>query len=259
MITFSYDRVSSDEQVKEGLNLKIKKDKYAKLGIKPEHMYSDAGISGGFDETQELKIQVTEEEFIVRFPIKKRPGFNALIQKLKTTPNSKLVFSKYDRISRSSSFGDLFFIWLKQQEIEWEALEDIDTHQSPAMRRFLLAWANDRRDNDATNIESQRQNLYEQGTFAYKSPFGYKRNKEGKLELDTPKCLIVANIFTETIQGISYKEICKKYDIHPAQYYKIIKNKTYCGYTHHKNEWKKTEQVPTIITEEEYQKANSKS
>lgn len=254
---FSYDRVSSSEQEREGINLKIKKEKYRKLGLKEENMYADGGISGGFSEIDEVKIRITPEEFIVSFPIKKRPEFNKLIQKLNTTPNSKLIFSKYDRISRSSSFGDLFFIWLAQKNIEWEALEDIDTHQSPAMRRFLLAWANDRRDNDATNIASQRKNLYDADKWSVKSVLGYiKPEKEGTLELDPPKALMIRNIFEMTIQRIDHKIICEKWKIFPAQYYRIIHNKVYCGYIHNLGQWKKSESVPQIITEEEYNKVN---
>lgn len=255
---YSYDRVSSSEQEKEGINLKIKKEKYQKLGLKEENMFADGGISGGFSEIDEVKIRITAEEFIVSFPIKKRPEFNKLIQKLNTTPNSKLIFSKYDRISRSSSFGDLFFIWLAQKGIEWEALEDIDTHQSPAMRRFLLAWANDRRDNDATNIASQRKNLYDADKWSVKSVLGYIKTKEGKLELDPTKAGMIKDIFSKTITGIDHKTICEKWKIFPAQYYRIIHNKTYCGYLNYKGEWKKSESVPAIITEEEYNKVNSK-
>jgi DNA invertase Pin-like site-specific DNA recombinase len=256
MNIYSYDRVSSSEQEKEGINLKIKKEKYQKLGLKEENMYADGGISGGFSEIDELKIRITPEEFIVSFPIKKRPEFNKLIQKLNTTPDSKLIFSKYDRISRSSSFGDLFFIWLAQKGIEWEALEDIDTHQSPAMRRFLLAWANDRRDNDATNIASQRKNLYDADKWSVKSIIGYTKTKEGRLELDPAKARMIKDIFEMTIKGIDSKTICEKYKIFPAQYYRIKKNKTYCGYLNYKGDWKKSESVPAIITEEEWNKAN---
>jgi DNA invertase Pin-like site-specific DNA recombinase len=258
MNIFSYDRVSSAEQEKEGINLKIKKDKYQKLGLKEENMYADGGISGGFSEIDEVKIRITPEEFIVSFPIKKRPEFNKLIQKLNTTPDSKLIFSKYDRISRSSSFGDLFFIWLQQKNIEWEALEDIDTHQSPAMRRFLLAWANDRRDNDATNIASQRKNLYDADKWSVKSIIGYTKTKEGKLELDPIKSKMIRNIFEMTLEGTDHKTICEKYNIFPAQYYRIIHNKVYCGYINYKGEWKKSESVPAIITEEDYNKVNAK-
>jgi DNA invertase Pin-like site-specific DNA recombinase len=257
MNIFSYDRVSSSEQEKEGINLKIKKEKYQKLGLSEANMFADGGISGGFSEIDEVKIRITSEEFIVSFPIKKRPEFNKLIQKLNVTPNSKLIFSKYDRISRSSSFGDLFFIWMAQKGIEWEALEDIDTHQSPAMRRFLLAWANDRRDNDATNIASQRKNLFDADKWSVKSVIGYIKTKEGRLELDPEKARMIKNIFNMTLDGKNYKEICEKWDIHPAQYYRIIKNKTYCGYINYKGQWKKSDSVPAIITEEEFYKANA--
>lgn len=258
MNIFSYDRVSSDEQKKEGINLKIKRQKFIKLGLKEENNYSDAGISGGFDETSEVKIRVTPEEFIVSFPIKKRPGFNKLIQQLNNTPECKLIFSKYDRISRSSSFGDLFFIWLEQKKIEWEALEDIDTHKSPSMRRFLFVWANDRKDNDASNIDSQRKNLYNEDKWAYKCVLGYEKTEEGTIQINEKKALMIKDIFNMTIQKIDYKQICEKYNLHPAQYYKIIHNKTYIGYVHYKKEWKKSETVPQIITEEEYNKANYK-
>ena len=254
----SYDRVSSSEQEKEGINLKIKKEKYQRLGLKEENMFADGGISGGFSEIDEVKIRITPEEFIVAFPIKKRPEFNKLIQKLNTTPNTKLIFSKYDRISRSSSFGDLFFIWLAQKGIEWEALEDIDTHESPAMRRFLLAWANDRRDNDATNIASQRKNLYDADKWSVKSIIGYNKTKEGRLELDPTKAQMIRDIFEMTLEGKDHKTICDKYNIFPTHYYRIIRNKTYCGYLNYKKDWKKSESIPAIITEEEFLRANSK-
>ena len=221
-------------------------------------MFADGGISGGFDESEELKIEITPREFVVRFPLSKRPEFNKLVQRLNITPNSKLLFSKYDRLSRSSSFGDLFFIWLAQKGIEWEALEDIDTHQSPAMRRFLLVWANDRRDNDASNIASQRKNLYDADKWSVKSIIGYKKTPEGKLEIDPEKSRMIREIFQMTIEGTDQKTICDKYNIFPTQYYRIIRNKTYCGYISYKEEWKKSESVPPLITEEEYQKANTK-
>lgn len=254
---FSYDRVSSAEQEKEGINLKIKKEKYQKLGLKEINMYADGGISGGFDELDEVKIEITPREFIVRFPLSKRPEFNKLVQKLNTTPNSKLLFSKYDRLSRSSSFGDLFFIWLAQKGIEWEALEDIDTHQSPAMRRFLLVWANDRRDNDASNIASQRKNLFDADKWSVKAPLGYNKTKEGKLELNG-ESFTIKDIFNMTLKGIDHKTICEKHQIFPAQYYRIIHNKVYCGYINNQGQWKKSENVQAIITEEEFEKANQK-
>jgi len=66
------------------------------------------------------------------------------------------------------------------------------------------------------------------------APFGYKYNKKGgKWSVVKKKAEIVRRVFEMVIEGKTMTEICKALDIDKGVYYRIVKNKSYCGYVHY--------------------------
>lgn len=222
-----YIRVSSQDQKKEGYSLDAQKNKIIEYcnqnNFELIKIYEDAGISGG--------------------TIKKRPAFKQLIEDASNKKFDAIVILKLDRAFRNTREALITFDDFAKWKIDFISIhEKIDT--TSAMGRFFFTMMSALAELEK-NLTSERMDTiflhkFNQGKSIGKCPTGYKWNKKNKvMEIDTKKAEMIKEIFKSTIEGISYRIICSKFDLKPQSYYNIIRNPVYCGFIQFEKKIKK--------------------
>lgn len=219
-----YVRISSDEQKRTGLSIDAQIRvciKYCELkGWKVYRIYKDEGISAG--------------------TLKKRPAIQEFMKDAEDHKVSCLVSTKLDRVFRNLSDAIKVLDRFREIGVNFAFVEqDIDTTSAIGRVIFVIIALFAELERQMT-IERNRaimSDKFDRGIPPSKIPYGYKpifKNKEEskivtRIEIDTSKAKIVQNVFKMTSEGISYKDICNKFNLAPQSYYNILKNKVYMG------------------------------
>ena len=260
---YGYVRVSSEEQAKQGLSIQTQKETLIRNGVLEENILIDEGKSAGINE-EDFTIIKDSTQYGIVFNRKKRPAFSKLLD----IANSKdeIRFTKFDRLSRSIAFLEVFSMDCKKRGITLKPLED---DGSEIMRQLQGVLGQLERNKTKERNEKIERAIFDKGISPYRRVIGYDKNTKIEGKLKYPKepegaliiikreAEMVKDIFDMKLQGIHYRTICDKHEIDPATYYNIIRNKIYCGYIRYQKDERKGIHTP-IITEEEYNKANSK-
>lgn len=249
-----YVRVSTQEQAKEGYSVGEQTDRLRKFceahGWIIVKVYVDAGHSGANTD---------------------RPALQEMIEDMKAGKLDKVLVYKLDRLSRSQKdtlelIEDVFL----PNNCDFESMtEKLDT-STPQGRLFLgilAAFAQLEREMIKERMSMGRYARIKEGKFqgGARVPFGYDYEPAlDKLVINEYEAMIVKMMFDTFTEGMplyaiehhmiekGYTFNCGKVDRRNMRY--ILRNKTYCGYQKHKDEW-----IPalhdSIITEEEYEKA----
>lgn len=249
-----YVRVSTQEQAKEGYSVGEQTDRLRKFceahGWIIVKVYVDAGHSGANTD---------------------RPALQEMIEDMKAGKLDKVLVYKLDRLSRSQKdtlelIEDVFL----PNNCDFESMtEKLDT-STPQGRLFLgilAAFAQLEREMIKERMSMGRYARIKEGKWqgGARVPFGYDYEPAlDKLVVNEYESMIVKMMFDEFISGKpiyaieqsmienGYTFNSGKVDRRNLRY--ILRNKTYCGYQKHKNEWIPALHDP-IITEEEYEKA----
>ena len=237
-----YIRVSSREQALEGWSVDAQDSKLdAYIKIKEWNVYDtyiDAGKTAG-----DLS--------------KPRPDFERLVKDALQKKFDGVLFIKMDRGFRNTKHALEILEKFTKVNVQFVSLyEHIDT--TTATGRFfftmIVSLAELERGWTKERLQDVLNEKFNQGIIIGKMPFGYKWvKKERRVIIDDKKSGIVKNIFNDTLNKISYKDICQKYKIPIKSYYNIIKNKTYCGYVVFQGQEIKGKHEP-IISEETFNK-----
>lgn len=214
-----YIRVSSREQALEGWSVDAQNSKQdAYIKIKEWEIYDtyiDAGKTAG-----DLS--------------KPRPDFERLVKDALSKKFNGVLFVKMDRGFRNTKHALEILEKFMKVDVQFVSLyENIDTTTATGRFFFTLivalaelerGWVNER-------LQDVLNEKFNRGILIGKMPSGYKWNKKKRIpEIDEKMAEIIRNVFRDTLNKISYKDICKNYKIPVKSYYNIIKNKTYCGY-----------------------------
>mgnify|MGYP001561976130 CR=1 FL=1 len=213
-----YVRVSGQDQRKEGYSLDAQKNKiieYCNFNkFELINIYEDAGISGS--------------------TIKKRPSFKKLLEDAKNKKFDGILVFKFDRAFRNLKDAVITLDEFRKINIDFISItENIDTTTAMgnAMFGIIGVFAQLERDLTSERMDSSFWQKFNEGKSIGKCPTGYKWNKKNKvMEIDTKKAEMVKEIFKSTIQGISYRVICSKFNLKPQSYYNIIRNPVYAGF-----------------------------
>ncbi len=252
-----YVRVSTQEQAKEGYSIGEQIDrlnKYADAhGWVVVKIYTDAGHSGANQE---------------------RPALQDLITDVEAGKIDKVLVYKLDRLSRSQKdtlelIEDVFL----KNNCDFESMtEKFDTSTSfgRAMVGILAVFAQLEREQIKERMSMGIEARMKEGKWrgGKSVPFGYDYEPAlEKLVVNEYEAMVVKFLFDEYTEGKSQYHIANdmtekgyflrngKIDNRNIRY--ILKNKTYCGYLRHKNEWIKGLHDP-IIDEETFKKANDR-
>ena len=223
-----YIRVSSREQALEGWSVDAqnsKLDTYIKTkDWEVYDTYIDAGKTAG-----DLS--------------KPRPDYERLYKDAIQKKFQGVAIVRLDRAFRNSRQALNTLADFNKVNVQFVSLiENIDTTTPHGYLFFTLivAFAQFERDLAITRLQSVLEEKFDRGIIIGKMSFGYKWNKkERKPLIDESKAQIVRNIFNDTLNGKSYKDICRTYKIPIKSYYNIIKNKTYTGYVVFNNQERK--------------------
>lgn len=249
-----YVRVSTQEQAKEGYSIGEQIDRLKKYADAHEwnivKVYTDAGFSGGNID---------------------RPALQEMIENIKEGKINKVLVYKLDRLSRSQKdtlelIEDIFLA----NNCDFESITerfDTSTPFGKAMIGILAVFAQLEREQIKERMTMGIYARIKEGKWkgGAKIPFGYDYDKSlNKLVINEYESMIIKELFEKYTAGISLNSIAKemmkeekmlnngKLDKRNLRYF--LRNKTYCGYLKHKNEWIKGLHDP-IISENVFEQA----
>jgi len=236
-----YVRVSSEEQSREGYSIEAQKKKLEEYALFKEwfiyKIYIDAGISAK--------------------SIKGRKSFQDMLVDAKNGKFSGILVYKFDRAFRNVKEALITLDELNSMKIDFISLtESIDT--TTAMGKFFFtingAYAQLERELTSERLNFTLDSKFELGMMVGKMPLGYYWDKVNKkVKIDKKKSEMIKDIFSMTLRGIGYKEICEKYKLKPQSYYNIIRNKVYIGFIQFKG--REREGIhPHLISEDDFNK-----
>jgi site-specific DNA recombinase len=256
-----YPRVSSKAQLDSGDSIDAQINRLTNFsrekGFEIVDVYKDGGKSASFDEDS-LNQVLTSDFFRNDFKLNKRPAFERLLREANSDKFEGIVFFKWDRFSRDIAFADLSRRYFAKYNIK---LIPTDDSEDPFVSSLMGVINRQEIDKMKQRVREVRTYRFEQGIMPGRSPFGYEPIiKDKKIVGFKPKkkeAEIVKNVFQMASEGKDYKEICKKYNLKPQQYYNIIKNKVYIGIITFENKERKGIHEP-LISEEVFNKLNDK-
>lgn len=235
-----YSRVSTEEQAKEGLSVEAQIDKCKSFCDAREweifRVYKDAGFSAG---------------------TMNRPALELLLRDAEEKRFDIILVYKIDRFSRK--LKDLITILedLKKKNINFTSVtEQIDTTSAmgEAFFQIIGVFAQLERGMVKERVQLSFDRKITLGEALYRAPFGYVYQNK-KLVKHPENAEKVKEIFEMWAAGISYKDICEKFNIPPSTFYQIIKNPIYTGKIKYKGELFKANHPP-LIDEELFNKVN---
>jgi DNA invertase Pin-like site-specific DNA recombinase len=270
---FGIARVSSFDQKDVGLSINAQKERLLQAGVEEKNIFTDEAKSGGVKE-ESIDLQYSKQRgFNINIKLTLRKEFEKLLEIIKD--GDTILFTKHDRLSRNILFTEGFHWYCERRNITIKALEESNDKLT---RRILQVVAQTEIEKTLERNNSIIDDIYEKGFYPFRPSIGYIKNtrdKEGKLKypnkpessliINEKEAEIVRECFKtaikskETKNKTLYNELCKRLNISAQTYYNIIHNKTYIGMTNNGIEYKKTENVPMIITEEDWKKANAKN
>ena len=193
MKAYGYIRVSTEDQVKEGISLDAQKEKIKAFSVVNNlnliEIISDEGVSGKNMD---------------------RPGLDRIIELAKGKEAEAVIVYKLDRLSRRTR--DLLYLIedvFKNENTRFFSLtEQIDT--STAMGKFFLtmmgATAQMERELISERTKATLQYKKQQGHSLGRIPYGYNR-ENGKLVANENEQAIIKKMKKLKRQGKSYRKI----------------------------------------------------
>ncbi len=249
-----YVRVSTQEQAKEGYSIKEQIDRLKKYAEAHEWLvvkiYTDAGHSGANMN---------------------RPALQDMIEDIIAGKIDKVAVYKLDRLSRSQKdtlelIEDIFL----KNNCDFESMsEKFDTSTSfgRAMVGILAVFAQLEREQIKERMSMGIEARIKEGKWRGGAtvPFGYDYEAAlEKLVVNEYEAMIVKEVFKAFTEGDTFYKIRNdlsekghtyrngKIDLRNLRY--MVRNKTYCGYQKHNDEWIKGLH-DAIIEEDTFEKA----
>ena len=236
-----YSRVSTEEQAREGLSVDAQIDKcesYCKArGWEVFRVYKDAGFSAGSLD---------------------RPAMELLLRDATEQKFDIILVYKIDRFSRK--LKDLIMILedLKEKGINFTSVtEQIDTTSAmgEAFFQIIGVFAQLERGMVKERVKLAFDRKIQLGETLNRAPYGYFYENK-KLVPDPLTSNNVKDIFEMCLAGVSYKEICSKFNFSKSSFYQITKNPVYLGKIRYKDLLYKGNHPP-LISEDLFNRVNN--
>ncbi len=162
---------------------------------------------------------------------KKRDDFNAMIDRCikKSNEIDMIITKSISRFARNTVDSLIHIRKLKEKNIAvYFEKENINTLDSSGelLITILSSQAQEESRNISENVRWGLKRKYETGETLVSRLLGYKRNKNGQLEIIPEEAEIVKFIFAEFMEGSSYNKIANKLK---EKGYKTIRGKTNWG------------------------------
>lgn len=254
-------RVSSSHQAKQGDSvssqeerlLKHSEDNYDEvIGV-----YTDKGKSASISEDK-IDILFKDGRFIIHLDLNKRLGLKKALEEIDKDLWDCAKFTKWDRLSRNMILSKILQIYFERNGKKLIPIEDSN---EPLMVDIRNVLGEEEIKKIKERVWQTRNYRFEKGIMCGRSPYAYqpiiKDKKVIGFKINNKEAEIVKKCFELTLEGLSYKEICKRYNLKPQSYYNIIRNKVYCGYIEFEGKQKVGVHQP-IISEELYNEIQEK-
>ena len=192
-----YVRVSTEEQASNGHGLEAQREAieaFAKSqGYKLLDVIIDAGVSGS-----------TKPE--------EREGFRRVLELAETKAFSVLLVWRFDRLARSLVYAVTTANLLQEEYgvVLRSVTEPIDTSTPMGQTVFaILAGmaAQERQAIIQRTLAGKREKARRGGFAGGPAPYGYRRDRDGGLEVDPDEAQTIRRIYTMRQQGMSYRAI----------------------------------------------------
>jgi site-specific DNA recombinase len=199
-----------------------------------------------------------------------RPGFQAAIARVEAGKTDGIAVAKLDRFARSVADAAAAIRRIREAGGELLSVEDNFDSSTP-MGKFamhmLLALGELELDRIRENWSTAQRLAVERGVhIASRTPTGYRRGKDGRLEPVKREAAAVAEVFRGRASGASYSELAslleKKKIVGPyenkhwttAAVSKLLRNRVYLGEAR-SGRFTKKDAHPAIVSEQEWQAA----
>ncbi|MCL5116954.1 MAG: recombinase family protein [Firmicutes bacterium] len=199
-VAVGYVRVSTEEQRDSGLSLGAQREAieaFAKSqGYQLLEIIEDAAVSGAKDPAT-------------------RPGFSRVLELAQTEAFGILLVWKFDRLARHLAFAVTTAQTLREQYgvTLRSVTEPIETESPVGQMMFgiFASMAAMEREEIKERTLMGRKAKAQQGGFAGgKAPYGYRRDKEGGLEVVPEEAEIVRHVFALSKRGLGTKAIAAR-------------------------------------------------
>jgi len=239
-----YVRVSTEEQRDYGYSIdgqiRELKDYCKRKNYDVVDIYNDAGFSG---------------------KNMNRPNLERLLSDIKKGLIDVIVAVKVDRLTRDGYDGQ----WLLKECNKYDVIldllydhYDINTVNGEMMYGMNLLFAQRERKEIGSRTKRGLEEAVRQGKYPTRVPFGYKRNLDGKLEIDPVSSIVVKDIFELYASGLKMNAIAKKFNLEGRlnsknnkwrddKILKIISNPIYKGEIHWRRTTSKNKTNPMIV------------
>lgn len=254
-------RVSSKKQAKQGDSIDTQINRLnehsEKNGDKVVGIYTDAGKSASISDDN-ITIQFKDGRFIVGLDLNKRAGLKRALNEIDKDLWDGAKFTKWDRLSRNNVVSKILQIYFERHN---KKLIPVDDSNEPLLIGIKNVLGQEEINKMKDRVKEVREYRFNLGLFPSRSPFGYRTIIKDKKVIGFkphPKeSQIIKEVFKLVSEGISYKEICKQYNLKPQSCYNIIKNKAYIGLIEFEGKVRKGKHTP-LITKELFEKCQKK-
>ena len=188
-----YQRVSTEDQVREGFSLQEQKERLEAMckfkGYEIYKHYEDAGISAK--------------------NMQDRPAFNDLLEDIKAKKINTIVTLKLDRLTRSVYDWEKIMKFLEKHNAYIDCANDeINTTNANGkmISRLLMSVSQNEIERTSERTKIGLSGAIKQGNIPGQTPFGYKR--ENKRLVPNPLTKdIIARMYQLYFEGNSYQKI----------------------------------------------------
>lgn len=205
-----YVRVSSQDQKKEGLSIEVQTKKLQDYCEVKDYwvfkIYTDAGISAGSVN---------------------RPAFKDMMADAKNEKFDAILVYKLDRFSRN--MVDMIYTLneLNNYGVDFISLTesfDTTTAVGRAFMKIISIFSELEREQTSERVEMVFSDKREMGLPSIPPPFGYKYNKKKMWAVDKIAAEKVKQIYSDSKNGVKWKDTIKNLRINKSLYYRVIKN-----------------------------------
>lgn len=225
-----YTRVSTPKQAKEGESISTQEYDLKQIGFKS--FYDPDKGKSAYYHAEKVEFDLNEKYFIVKFRIDGRPSFKQALFDAKNKLLKKLGIWKWDRFARDLPLQELCFRFFKKCGVEVIPARDT---QDPLGRKVMGMMSEEESKKTSERIKANYQFKFNHGLpVTNHRKRGYKWSKKPVMIEGKPYKHLIPyekerQMILDIFSRLYYKDVLKKYKLHPQQYYNIRQDHFYYG------------------------------
>lgn len=240
MTLYGYIRVSTQDQALNGLSISAQTSLLLKEGVLEGDVFVDDGRSGGLKDYDYFE---RDNHYIIDIDLNSRPAFCKLVFRTIKSGDT-IVFSKWDRLSRSIIFLEFFVNLCKKKGV---LLKPVDDSNDEIIRQIMSVLGQNELSKTKLRIEAIQRDLFLKGVHPFRCFFGYKKKEGQRFVIVEKEAEVVRRVFALKNEGKLVSVIGEELGVHVQTVMNIIKNEYfYRGFIRFKSEERKGNHPPII-------------